>query len=88
MVQSSYKNPLDNFVAHGVKTVSSYQYILLVDEKGQAVIERVASDSSTIMFCKMARPPAEVDTFTEQADAIDDFWTSPETKTYQYLFQC
>ena len=86
MIKSEATSPLDTFVAHGVKTIDAYMYILLVDQKGQALIERVALDQSTIKFAAM---PVSVHThYTDIALDIDAFWASPTSYTYSYLYQC
>lgn len=79
-------NPLNEFIVHGVKTVGSYDYILMVDEEGQTVIMRVAADQSTIKYCVM---PKATGTFSEMGTVIDAFWVSPDdvAKVYKYLFQ-
>ena len=78
MIQSKYKNPLPNFVGHGVKTAGNYSYFLLIDMTGQALIQRIKSDSSEILFYK--KP---VDT------SIADFWADPSAydDSYAYLFE-
>lgn len=86
MSPSKIQNPIDEFTAHGVKTVGDYQYVLLVDGEGACYIERVATDESSIKFCKM--PHVDHTTFAEIATQIDAFWVSPESHSYVYIFQC
>ena len=84
MLKSEYANPLDCFIPHGIKLIGSYKYVLLIDQKGQTIIERIASDSSTIMFTEMTTPvtPQTV------ADVITAFWAADVTTyAYVYLFQ-
>jgi hypothetical protein len=86
---SKTQSPIDECVVHGVKTVGDYDYYLLVDSDGSAYIERVKSDDSTILFCKMALNSAD-DTLAEKATTIDNFWSTPSdaSHVYKYLFQC
>lgn len=86
MLKSKYANPLDSFVSHGVKTESAGdQYVLLVDETGQAVIEFISANTNTIKFAEMPNPGS--DQANVIAAAIDTFWLDPTSKTYVYLFQ-
>lgn len=88
MLKSKYANPLDNFITHGVKTVSgdSHSYILLVDEQGQALIQQITSDQSTILFTEMTQPNSDQKNVI--ADAITAFWSGDVSSySYVYLFQ-
>lgn len=86
MSESKKQNPLDEFDIAGIKTVSSYDYFLLIDATGNCYIARVASDDSSYKFCKMPTPVAS--TYSEIATAIDNFWgASIQNYTYVYLFQ-
>jgi hypothetical protein len=85
MVNSKYNNPLECFTVHGEKTIGDYSYVLLVDETGQALIEQVASDNSTIMFKEMPNP--DTDQKSVIASAITTFWATPDSGTFVYLFQ-
>lgn len=86
MITSKYSDPLNNFVNHGVKTVSAFDYILLIDQTGQTLIERVASDGTSIMFAKMPVPAST--SYPDIATAISSYWSaSIENYTYAYLFQ-
>lgn len=84
MLESKYTDPLEAFVVHGIKTVTSYDYVLLVDKSGKAVIKRIASDSSDIKFTAMHSSSIVFDNI---ATDIDSFWVSPESHTYKYIFQ-
>lgn len=84
MITSKYSNPLDSFVSHGVK-VDTYTYVLLVDETGQALIQRIDSDTTHIKFARMADPGTTSPDAV--AAAIDTFWNSYSTQAYKYMFQ-
>lgn len=88
MIRSKYGNPLENFIVHGSKTISgdSHTYILLVDETGQALIEKFSSDSSTILFTEMVNPNSSQNNVI--AEAITTFWNGDiSAYSYVYLFQ-
>jgi len=86
MIISKYNCPLDNFSIHGVKTISSYDYVLLVDKQGQTLIKRVSSDGTDIKFTKMTI--TNDTTFSDIATTIDNFWSATIANyTYVYLFQ-
>ena len=40
MIQSKYKNPLPEFITHGVKISGGYTYVLKIDMVGQTIIQR------------------------------------------------
>ena len=86
MITPKEVSPLDGYEIHGVKSVGSYDYYLLVADKGECVICQAAQDDSTYLFAKLAEDPAA--THTEIAAAITAFWVSPASHVYQYLFQC
>ena len=85
MILSKYGNPLQNFVTHGAKTIWDYQYVLLIDETGQTLIEQIASDNSTILFNLMATP--DTDQKNLIAQAITTFWATPDAGPFKYLFE-
>jgi hypothetical protein len=88
MITSKYSNPLDAFICHGIKEISTFTYVLLVNTEGKCVIERISDDESSVMFAKMT-DPVEGTSFLTRAAAIDAFWTDPVAgKSYSYLFQC
>jgi hypothetical protein len=87
MVASKSQNPMDEFICHGIKTVGSYDYFLMVDATGKCYIERVAADDSTYRYNKMSELPIST-SFANIATAIDAYWAAPETHVYKYLFQC
>lgn len=75
IITSKYKDPLENFVCHGMKTSGSYNYVLLIDETGQTLIERIKTDNTEILF-------------TRKADATDitAYWAADFTAySYTYL---
>ena len=85
-ITSNESNPLDEFTPHGIKTIGGYDYVLMVDEGGQAVIMRVSADKSEIRYCLMSKVSGS---FATIAAAIDAFWVAPDvSKVYTYLFQC
>lgn len=86
MLKSKYDNPLDPFVIHGSKTVGDFVYYLLVDEQGQGLIQQVASDESTSLFCEMT--PLVNPTKAQIATAITAFWGGTiQNYAYVYLYQ-
>jgi len=85
MIKSDMTNPLDGFVCHGIKTVSSYNYYLFIDNNGHAVIMRAAIDNSEFRFCELAKEISD-ENFTDVATQIDSFWLNPDTHTYKYMF--
>lgn len=85
MLKCKYDNPLSNFICHGTKVISGFTYILLVDETGQTLIEQIASDNSTILFNQM--PPVNSDQKNVIASSITEFWATPATGPFVYLFQ-
>lgn len=88
MIKSKYLDALSNFVAHGIKTVGDYDYVLLVDQTGQTIIQRIYTDSTEILYCKM--PDTTFTTFAAVKTQIDAFWVNPAStdKVYGYIFQC
>lgn len=89
MLKTKFGNPLADFVCHGLKTATisgvTYQYSLLVDMKGQCLIQRLAADQSQFLFNQMPDPGTE-DT-SEIADAISAFWVDPTVGPFKYLFE-
>jgi hypothetical protein len=84
---SKIQNPIEDYEFAGIKTVGSYDYYLMVDGDGNAVIVRNATDDSETKFNKMKI--ALDATFSERETAIDAYWTSPAdaSKIYKYIFQ-
>lgn len=89
MLKSKYNNPLEPFVFHGIKQGQSgdnHQYLLLIDEAGQTLIEQIASDSSTVLFCEMPNPETSQENLI--TEAINIFWNGDiGSYSYVYLFQ-
>lgn len=76
MIQSKYKNPLPEFITHGVKISGGYTYVLKIDMVGQTIIQRVISDNTEILF---TRKPAST--------TIADFWLDPTLHKYVYFYE-
>lgn len=85
MIKSDVSNPLDGFMCHGIKTVSSYDYYLMIDNDGHTVIMRATSDNSEFRFCELKKE-ISTESFTTIASEIDAFWVAPETHNYTYMF--
>lgn len=85
MLKSNSINPLDNFVTHGIKRIDAFTYVLLIDEAGQTLIQRIASDNSTILFNLMPAPESE--SKDSIAGAITQFWATPDAGPFVYLYQ-
>ena len=85
MIQPKEISPLDGYEVYGIKSVGLYDYYLLVATKGECVICQAAQDDSSYLYAKM--PVTGSSSFSDIADAITDFWVSPELHSYQYLFQ-
>jgi hypothetical protein len=84
---NTVKSILENFTCHGVKTIDSVTYCLLVDLKGNCYIQQVGISAATILFAKMPTPVAT--SFSDIAAAIDAYWAADiDEYTYTYLFQC
>lgn len=90
---------LTHYVISATKTIGSFVYTLLIDSKGNAVIERNEGSASINMYTKMATPTngtqtilgntvVEPATTGEIQTAIQNFWTgSIAGYTYTLLFQ-
>ena len=76
ILKSKYKNPLPEFVTHGAIEAGSYLYILLINMEGKALIRRVKTDNSEILF-----------TLKEDSESIADFWAGRVGKAYVYLYE-
>ena len=87
MIEPKEVSPLDGYEVHGIKAVDVFDYYLLIADKGECVIAKVAQDDSSTSFVKMAPNPAHVH-FHDIAADIAAFWVNPETHTYQNLFEC
>lgn len=70
---SRYKNPLPEFVAHGVKEIGGDTYILKVDLSGTAIIQKVNSTNTEIFFTRLL------------SGSIPDFWNDPTIHVYTYI---
>ncbi|HED05271.1 MAG TPA: hypothetical protein ENI61_01145 [Ignavibacteria bacterium] len=70
---SRYKNPLPEFVDHGVKEIGNYIYILKIDLSGQAIIKRAQPDGQDISFTR------------HTTGTLPDFWTDPTVHVYDYI---
>lgn len=70
---SRYKNPLPEFVDHGVKEIGNYFYILQIDLTGQTIIKRAQPNGQDIRFTKLT------------TGTIPDFWADPTVHTYNYI---
>jgi len=55
------------FTVSGVKEVSGYTYVLLIDFAGLSVIKRINSDESEIKYHCI-----------DDGETIDEFWVDPE----------
>ena len=84
---SKIQNPIEDYEFAGIKTVGLYDYYLMVDGDGNAVIVRNATDDSETKFNKMHNTPDA--TLSEKATAIDAYWVAPAdaSKVYKYIFQ-
>ena len=74
MIQSKYKNPVPEFVDHGVKESGGYTYVLKIDLIGQTIIQRVKSDNTEILFAAKS-----------SATTIASFWSDPTIHNYTYF---
>ena len=72
-------------MCHGIKTVASYDYYLMIDNDGHCVIMRGLSDNSEFTFCALKKD-ISIENFTTIAAEIDAFWVSPESHNYTYMF--
>lgn len=84
MLKTKYANPLEGFVCHGVIT-DSFTYVLLVDMTGQALIRRITSDQTQMLYSIMPNP--NTDNKAQIAEAIQVFWANYSAGPFQYLFQ-
>lgn len=75
VVKAKYKNPLPEFISHGVKILGNYTYVLKIDLTGQTIIQRINSDQSEILFTKK----------TDETN-ISDFWIDPTVHSYKYFY--
>jgi hypothetical protein len=90
---------LQNYVTSASKTISGITYTLLVDSKGNTLIERNEGSATIDMYCMMTTPnngtevilgqtvtiPATADEITA---AIETFWTGAiQTYNYTLLFE-
>lgn len=90
---------LSHYQSSATKTINTFVYTLLIDSKGNAIIERNEGSASINMYCKMATPTNGTETILgstvvepatsgEIQTAIQAFWTgSVAGYTYSLLFQ-
>ena len=75
MINSGYVNPIKNFQSSGIKTVGSYEYVLLIDLAGQVLILRRKDDDTEIKFTK------------KTTGTIEAFWADPTAHSYVWIHE-
>lgn len=99
MLKSKYNSPLDTFAVHGIKVISGANYLLLVDETGNTMIQYISSDNTTILFNLMPHVADRTETSSiditqnvpptkaQIATAITNYWAGAiQNYSYTYLF--
>ena len=62
-----------NYTTSGIKEIGDYMYVLKIDLKGKAIIQRIKSDNTEIKFYKI--PIHELDTR----------WANPDAQAYAWI---
>lgn len=68
---SKNKNPLPEYVVHGVVESGGYTYVLLVNNTGESIIQRILADNTEIKYAKK-----------DSTTTIDIFWAARVGQSY------